>query len=185
MIQKAVTQAPPTAAPAEPRTVGAGIMSLQNVTTGLIALAGAFGVGTVARWLWLTFVRPAIDSLVFAALRRRREEVEAHLRNEVFKDDIAARKARDHEIAEAVRIATEAAATVEIIRIAHDEINEKLERVVPICEQFGRMEKTLEKIETRGAATAQAMDRVLGRLDERDRWDGIFRRSTDPPNTTR
>lgn len=152
---------------------------MSALLTTVYAVVGTLGVGVVMKWLWTVLFRPALDSFVYAANVRRRPEHEKWLRDEVFKEDIAIRKQRDADIAEALRLAKEAAASAGITMEALTELNDKVDQIMPVCQSMEDVKDQMEELNTYTRGLGESLAHISGYLNIP--WDGkTYRRQGDP-----
>jgi hypothetical protein len=150
----------------------------------IAGLVGAVGLGALLKWLW-SVTRPGVDEFIYRAITRRSQDYEHHLRTEVFRQDIEEREKWQTEISTASRTANEAAANIEIGRLAQDELNERysvieqrLNEIIPMCQNIEKIERRQAKIDARARRLERGQARMLGLLSPRP-WDGTKRRESD------
>jgi hypothetical protein len=159
-----------------------------TLTNGLVTAVSSIGLAAIIKWAWASFIRDGVDAFIYESNKRRRADHERYLRTEVFADDIRARGERDADVAEAkrlaneaVRVANEAVATVALIQLSQDEINEKLDRVIPVCDAFERVETNIGTAVGQLEDLTNAYSNLVGQLQTHGvtPWNGIGRRATD------
>ncbi len=150
----------------------------------IVGLIGAVGLGALLKWLW-GVTRPGVDEFIYRAITRRSQDYEHHLRTEVFRQDIEERQQVLSKMEVTDRIAREAAANIEIGRLAQDELNERysvieqrLNEIIPMCQNIEKIERRQAKIDARARRLERGQARMLGLLAPRP-WDGTKRRESD------
>lgn len=83
----------------------------------LVYIGGLLLTSGCSAFLWLRFVRPAIDTFLVEAWKRKTLDIEQHMRAVVFAEDFKRSEERDARAREAIALGTQASTKVEAMSL--------------------------------------------------------------------